>query len=342
LALKESLANKSTDVAADGGSNSKYPSVKAVKDYVDLATNGVALQTNLNAKADLNSPSFSGTPTLPTGTIAVTQSLGNNSTAVATTAFVLTALSSFTVVDADSNTKGKVQLAGDLAGSAAAPVVAKLQGITVSAANPTVGQVLKYNGTAWVPDMAVMNESQTLSLSGSTLTISGTNSSVVLPTASDATTSSNGMVRLAGDLGGTGSVASAPVISDDAINTSKLANGSVTDAKFSGTLSVAKGGTGTTSLNGMIKGNGGSALSQAVLNSDYSLVRFVSDEITVTSAGQTSFTLTQSPNTNSVISFFINGVRISKTATTVSGNILTYNSANNGAANSAFCEMPRP
>jgi hypothetical protein len=332
LALKESLANKSTDVAADGVSNTKYPSVKAVKDYVDLATNGVALQTNLNAKADLNSPSFTGTPTLPSGTIGVTQSPGNNSTAVATTAFVQTALSSGTVVDADANTKGKVQLAGDLAGSAAAPVVAKLQGITVSAANPTVGQVLKYNGTAWIPDVSVMSETQTLSFSGSTLTISGTNSSVVLPTASDATTSSNGMVRLAGDLGGTGSVASAPVISDDAINTSKLANGAVTDAKFSGTLTVAKGGTGTTSLNGMIKGNGSSALSQAVLNSDYSLVRFVSDEITVTSAGQTSFTLTQSPNTNSVISFFINGVRISKTATTVSGNILTYNPANNGAA----------
>jgi len=332
LALKESLANKSTDVAADGGSNIKYPSVKAVKDYVDLATNGQALQASIQAKADINSPTFTGTPTLPSGTIGVTQSPGNNSTAVATTAFVQTALSSGSVVDADVNTKGKVQLAGDLGGSASVPIVAKLQGITLSAANPSTGQVLKYNGTAWVPDMAVMNESQTLSLSGSTLTISGTNSSVVLPTVSDATASSNGMVRLAGDLGGTGSVASAPVISDNAITGAKLANGSVTDTKFSGTLSVAKGGTGATSLNGIIKGNGSSALSQAVLNSDYSLVRFVSDEISVSSAGQTSFTLTQSPNANSVISFFINGVRISKTATSISGNILTYIPANNGAA----------
>lgn len=37
------------------------------------------------------SPTFTGTPTLPTGTIAVTQAAGNSTTAVATTAFVTTA-----------------------------------------------------------------------------------------------------------------------------------------------------------------------------------------------------------------------------------------------------------
>jgi hypothetical protein len=35
LALKEILANKSSSVSADGTSNTKYPSVKSVKDYVD-------------------------------------------------------------------------------------------------------------------------------------------------------------------------------------------------------------------------------------------------------------------------------------------------------------------
>lgn len=45
-------------------------------------------QTAINLKADLASPTFTGTPTLPTGTIATTQSAGNNTTAVATTAFV--------------------------------------------------------------------------------------------------------------------------------------------------------------------------------------------------------------------------------------------------------------
>ena len=58
--------------------------------YLDGVTS--AIQTQLNAKAALNSPTFTGTPTLPTGTIATTQTAGNNTTAVATTAFVTTAV----------------------------------------------------------------------------------------------------------------------------------------------------------------------------------------------------------------------------------------------------------
>lgn len=53
--------------------------------------------TNLNTdKAELASPTFTGTPSLPTGTTAVTQSANDNSTKVATTAYVDTAVSSFT------------------------------------------------------------------------------------------------------------------------------------------------------------------------------------------------------------------------------------------------------
>ena len=207
LALKESLSNKSTDVAADAASNTKYPSVKAVKDYVDVATTGIAFQAALNAKADINSPTFTGTPYLPSGSTGVTQSPGNNSTSLATTSFVQTAMANATVVDANATTKGKVQLAGDLGGTAAAPIVAKLQGATLSSSSPTTGQVLKYNGTAWVPDAVVLAEAQTLSLSGTTVTLSGTNSSVTLPAVGDATSSVTGKVQLAGDLGG---VATAP------------------------------------------------------------------------------------------------------------------------------------
>jgi hypothetical protein len=45
--------------------------------------------------AGLNSPTFSGTPSLPTGTIGVTQSAGDNTTALATTAFVTAAVPAF-------------------------------------------------------------------------------------------------------------------------------------------------------------------------------------------------------------------------------------------------------
>jgi len=47
-----------------------------------------AQQTALDLKANLASPTFTGTPTLPTGTIGTTQNAGNNSNALATTAFV--------------------------------------------------------------------------------------------------------------------------------------------------------------------------------------------------------------------------------------------------------------
>jgi len=58
---------------------------------IDTEFNNIA--TAISTKADLASPTFTGTPTLPTGTIGVTQSTGNSSTALATTAFVQAALS---------------------------------------------------------------------------------------------------------------------------------------------------------------------------------------------------------------------------------------------------------
>jgi hypothetical protein len=48
---------------------------------------------NLSGYALLESPTFSGTPSLPTGTIAVTQPSGDNTTKIATTAFVANAVS---------------------------------------------------------------------------------------------------------------------------------------------------------------------------------------------------------------------------------------------------------
>jgi hypothetical protein len=57
---------------------------------IDTEFNNIA--TAVATKADLVSPTFTGTPALPTGTTAVTQSAGNNTTALATTAFVTAGL----------------------------------------------------------------------------------------------------------------------------------------------------------------------------------------------------------------------------------------------------------
>lgn len=53
------------------------------------------------------------------------------------------------------------------------------------------------------------------------------------------------------------------------------------------------------------------------------------DEFTAT-VSQTSFTLTETPSINSKMKMYVNGVRISNTAYSMSGNTLTYNPTNNG------------
>ena len=67
------------------------------------------------------------------------------------------------------------------------------------------------------------------------------------------------------------------------------------------------------------------AVLDAVVASGY---REVADETTSTT-NQTTFTLTQTPGTNSKVKMYINGVRISNTAYTWSGNSLTYTPSNN-------------
>src|SRR5664279_3990179 len=95
------------------------------------------LTTDLSAKAPLASPTFTGTVTVPTP---------SNATDASTKAYVDSAAASGTP-DANGSTKGKIQLAGDLAGAAAAPAVSKIKGIDLPASAPTAGQVLTATGT---------------------------------------------------------------------------------------------------------------------------------------------------------------------------------------------------
>ena len=54
----------------------------------EIDTEFNSISTAISTKADLNSASFTGTPSLPTGTTGVTQSSSDSSTKLATTAFV--------------------------------------------------------------------------------------------------------------------------------------------------------------------------------------------------------------------------------------------------------------
>jgi hypothetical protein len=148
---------------------------------------------------------------------------------------------------------------------------------------------------------------------------------------------------------------SAKTISYNTIGASPLAGssslttlGTISSGTWSGTtISVAKGGTGSTSLtsNNVLLGNGIGALQSVapgtsgnVLTSNgttwissaaAATVREIANEFTASNS-QTSFTLTQTPSVNSKVKMFVNGIRVSNTAYSVSGTSLTYNPTNNG------------
>jgi hypothetical protein len=125
----------------------------------------------------------------------------------------LSAISSNTTPNATSTTPGKIRLAGDLGGTALNPTI--LDGkittskiadgaVTLSKigqSSATTGQVIKWNGTSWVADSD----------------ISG----------SDATTTTKGIVQLAGDLDGT---AELPTIGDGKVTSAKIADGTIATA----------------------------------------------------------------------------------------------------------------
>ena len=83
IAVTAPITNSGTSTSANIGIN---------QSGITVAQSQVtSLVSDLALKAPLASPTFTGTPTLPTGTIATTQTAGNSTTAVATTAFVTTA-----------------------------------------------------------------------------------------------------------------------------------------------------------------------------------------------------------------------------------------------------------
>jgi hypothetical protein len=116
------------------------------------------LTTNLAAKAPLASPTFSGTVTVPTPA---------NPTDATTKGYVDSQVTTGSTPDATPTTKGKIQLAGDLAGTAASPTVAKLSG--VSLAGLATGLLKNTTGTG-VPSIATASDIPDLSATYATTT----------------------------------------------------------------------------------------------------------------------------------------------------------------------------
>jgi len=239
-------------------------------------TDVTGAQTTANLSANI--ATNTGSTTLYPSVAAVESYVASQATASATT-----------------SSQGKIQLAQDLAGTAALPKVVGLQGVSVSATAPAANQVLKYNGTNWAPatDAGLTAEAQTLSISAATITLSGTSSSVTVP---DATTTATGLIKIAGDLGN-----------------------NATTPKVVGLQGTAVSATAPTN-NQFLKFNG--------TNWVPATLQLETDEFTAT-AGQTSFTLSNTPIGK--IAFFRNGARLPKASVSISGTTVTYIPANNNA-----------
>jgi hypothetical protein len=152
LNQKEIIANKSINVITDATSDVKYPSVRAVKSYVDLQfsnfvladgsvttaklANGAVTDAKIvsvaGAKVTGDIAGNAATATLAAN--ATNASLAANATKLATPRTIngvafdgssnITIATGSNPIDADANTKGIVQLTGDLTGTATQPRIA--------------------------------------------------------------------------------------------------------------------------------------------------------------------------------------------------------------------------
>jgi hypothetical protein len=151
-----------------------------------------ATQTALDLKAPLASPGFTGIPTAPTAVA------GTSTTQIATTAFVNAALATAAAPDATTTLKGRIQLAGDLSGTAEAPTVPGLAN-KENLANKSTDIVADANSTIKYPSVKLIKEYVDAQVSAGAV---------------DAETTRKGIIQLSGDLEGT---ADAPAITNAAV-----------------------------------------------------------------------------------------------------------------------------
>ncbi len=322
LLLKENTANKSAaaNLGAANTSDVLFPTQKAVKTYVDAQTTPEAT-TLIQGKVQL-AGDLAGTASAPTVPgLALKENVANKSTAVnlgagatsdelyPTQKAVKTYIDAQTTPEATTLVQGKIQLAGDLSGTSTAPTVPKL--------------ALKEN---------IANRSTAITLGGvaasDTLypTQRAVKTYIDAQTTPNATTVQLGRIQLAGDLTGTATspriaanAIRSSAIADSSITTDKILDANVTDAKIAslqaskltGNIAVANGGTGVSSITGLIRGNGTGAFGTAAYGSFFDLsnqIAVAADSAAAMTLSNTDFSSNVSVQNNSQLRFTNAGV----------------------------------
>ena len=257
-------------------------------------------QASLDARyLKLGGGTMSGNIIVPSGKFISINDAPTSSTDAANKAYVDSMITGGATPDATTTSLGKIQLAGDLGGTATNPTVPALASKEPTITSGTTSQYFRGDKTWQTLDKSAVGLSNVDNTSDASKPISidtqnaldlkanlasptftgdakvataatGDNDTSIATTAfvntaitnaatPNATTSSLGKIQLGGDLAGPSSSASVPVITNGAITTLKLADASITNIKIGETITVANGGTGATSLTGYLKGNGTSA-----------------------------------------------------------------------------------
>jgi hypothetical protein len=246
------LPTGSIAVTQTQGNNSTAIATTA---YADAAVS--AVNANLALKANIASPTFTGTPTLPTGTVAVTQLSGNNSSAVATTAYADAAAAAVT---AASN----INLA--LKANILSPIFTG----TPTAPTPALNDNTTNIATTAFVNSAITNAAPTLTSLGAV----ASNALIPAGTATKITYDAKGLV-----------VSGTTLASTDIPN--NAANTSGTAASLSTVLSSTLGGAGAVS--GILKANGSGTVTQAVASDITSLIGASTFEPIITAGSSSQY-----------------------------------------------------
>ena len=255
----ENAGNKSNNIQSDQASTNRYPSVKAVKEYVDQATQGVALQATVNGKEDKTSKSTNikndKNPTNNYPTVEAVKSYVLESALGIDTKLIIDGKENVSNksrdVSADANSNDKYPTVAAIKqyvdeSTIGKSIMATIEGkedvkyktndITETNANyyPTAKAVKQYVDKATIKSLT--KEVQTISINDAKTVISlnggDEKSEIILPVVPSAESNVLGIVKLAGDLAGEGTTAAAPKISTSAITTTKIADNAVNTAKI--------------------------------------------------------------------------------------------------------------
>ena len=267
-------------LSTDGSGNYIWidqPASSGVASGITITSIGSVSATNVQealealeaTKLGLAGGILAGDIEIPTGNRIILTDVPTNATDAANKSYVDGVVASGTV-DASTTVKGKIQLAGDLAGTAEAPTV------------PALSTKLSLTGGTLAGDIEIPTGNRIILTDVPTNATDAANKSyvdgVVASGTVDASTTVKGKIQLAGDLAGTAEAPTVPALAEKLSlvggtmsgdlsmgNKDLIAVDTVRSNGYKGTwdgeiIAVNKGGTGTKNLTGYVKANGNLAM----------------------------------------------------------------------------------